>query len=184
MWLPGRLPFFVSDMSKLKVECPEHARQYATRVDEHVPIFTSQVKFTHGAANPVAEASGGSVDTGPAAIPSAIRVPEMHPAELRAKQILSSGSNVSCRAVRKLFDLVEKEPAPRGDRESLSLLDFFGWVEFLDLGLLLNSFLWLPASSTSLLATESLGLGIRHLAYSTTLLLVLTRTSTMHTLIT
>ena len=63
VWLPGKLPFFVSDMSKLKVECPEHARHYATRVDEHVPIFTSQVKFTHGAANPVAEASGGSVDT-------------------------------------------------------------------------------------------------------------------------
>ena len=116
VWLPGKLPFFVSDMSKLKVECPEHARHYATRIDEHVPIFTSQVKFTHGAANPVAEVSGGSVDTGPAAIPSAIRVPDMHPAELRAKQILSSGSNVSCRAVRKLFDLVEKEPAPRGDQ--------------------------------------------------------------------
>ena len=86
------------------------------------------MKFTHGAASSVAEPSGGSVDTGPAAIPSAIRLPDLHPAELRAKQILSSGSNVSCRAIRKLFDLVEKEPAPRGDQgESFTSGLSSGW---------------------------------------------------------
>ena len=48
VWLPG----------SLVIQCPEKCRQYATRVDEHVPIFTSQVKFTHGAANPVSDPSG------------------------------------------------------------------------------------------------------------------------------
>ena len=115
VWLPGKLPFFVSDLSKLKIECPEHARHYATRIDEHVPIFTSQVKV-HAWSRKPTELSGGSADAEPAAIPSAIRLPESHPAELRAKQILTSGSNVSCRTVRKLFDLVEKESAPRGNQ--------------------------------------------------------------------
>ncbi|OLP93635.1 hypothetical protein AK812_SmicGene24425 [Symbiodinium microadriaticum] len=36
-----------------------------------------------------------------------------------------------------------RSPLLEVTRESLSLLDFFGWVEFLDLGLLLISFLWL-----------------------------------------
>ncbi|CAE7940531.1 unnamed protein product [Symbiodinium necroappetens] len=42
LWLPGSLPLFVSDTFRLKIECPEDCRHYATRVDEHVPIFTSQ----------------------------------------------------------------------------------------------------------------------------------------------
>ena len=115
VWLPGILPFFVSDVSQLIVHCPESCRQYATRVDEHVPIFTSEVRFTHGAANPVGDPSGGSFVEDPAAVPSAIQNSDSHPAEVRAKQVLSSGGNISCRAVRNLFNLVDKEPAARGD---------------------------------------------------------------------
>ena len=59
VWLPGSLPFVVTDVSQLVIHCPGNCRQYATRVDEHVPIFTSQVKFTHGAVNPVGDPSGG-----------------------------------------------------------------------------------------------------------------------------
>ena len=59
VWWPGSLPFFVTDVSHLVIQCPEKYRQYATRVDEHVPIFTSHVRFTHGAANPVSDLSGG-----------------------------------------------------------------------------------------------------------------------------
>ena len=120
VWLPGSLPFF-AEPSSLKVECPEELRHYATRVDENVPIFTSQVQFAHGAPNPVDASSGGSADVGPAALPSAIHSRPSHPAEIRAKQILDSGGGVSTRAVRKLFDLVDKEPVPRGDQgESFS----------------------------------------------------------------
>ena len=115
VWLPGSLPFFVSDVSQLIVHCPESCRQYATRVDEHVPIFTSEVRFTHGAANPVGDPSGGSFVEDPTAVPSAIQISDSHPAEVRAKQVLSSGGNISCRAVRNLFNLVDKEPAARGD---------------------------------------------------------------------
>ena len=115
VWLPGSLPFFVTDVSQLVIHCPENCRQYATRVDEHVPIFTSQVKFTHGAANPVGDPSGGFSEEDPAAVPSAIRSLDSHPAEIRARQILSSDGNVSCHAVRNLFNLVDKEPAARGD---------------------------------------------------------------------
>ena len=95
VWLPGSLPFFVTDVSQLVIHCPENCRQYATRVDEHVPIFTSQVKFTHGAANPVGDPSGGFSEEDPAAVPSAIRSLDSHPAEIRARQILSSDGNVS-----------------------------------------------------------------------------------------
>ena len=115
MWLPGSLPFFVADVSQLIVHCPESCRQYATRVDEHVPIFTSVVKFTHGAANPVGDPSGGPFVEDPAAVPSAIQSSDSHPAEVRARQILSSDGNISCRAVHNLFNLVDKEPAARGD---------------------------------------------------------------------
>ena len=114
-FVPGSLPFFVNDVSQLIIHCPESCRQYATRVDEHVPIFTSEVKFTHGAANPVGDPSGGPFVEDPAAVPSAIQNSDSHPAEVRAKQILSSGGNISCRAVRNLFNLVDKEPAARGD---------------------------------------------------------------------
>ena len=110
VWLPGNLPFFVSDVSQLIVHCPENA----TRVDERVPIFTSEVRFTHGAANPVGDPSGGSFVEDPTAVPSAVQISDSHPAEVRAKQVLNSGGNISCRAVRNLFNLVDKEPAARG----------------------------------------------------------------------
>ena len=48
-------------------------------------------------------------------MPSAARSFDSHPAEIRARQILSSDGNISCRAVRNLFNLVDKEPAARGD---------------------------------------------------------------------
>ena len=63
-------PVFVTDVSQLVIHCPENCRQYATRVDEHVPICTSQVKFTHGAANPVGDPTGGPFVEDPAAVPS------------------------------------------------------------------------------------------------------------------
>ena len=39
VWIPGSLPFFVSDASQLRITCPEELEHYAVRLDEHVPIF-------------------------------------------------------------------------------------------------------------------------------------------------
>ena len=55
LWLPGSLPLFVSDTFRLKIECPEECRHYATRVAEHVPIFTSQVRFKCQPASTVSD---------------------------------------------------------------------------------------------------------------------------------
>ena len=50
VWIPGSLPFFVSDASKLRITCPEEFKHYAVRVEEHVPIFESKVRFYRGLA--------------------------------------------------------------------------------------------------------------------------------------
>ena len=56
VWIPGSSPFFVSDASKLRTTCPEELKHYAVRVEEHVPIFESKVRFSRGLA---ATVSGG-----------------------------------------------------------------------------------------------------------------------------
>ena len=56
VWIPGSLQFFVSDASKLRTTCPEELKHYAVRVEEHVPIFESKVRFSRGLA---ATVSGG-----------------------------------------------------------------------------------------------------------------------------
>jgi len=45
IWIPGSLPFHVTDLSKLKIICPLKFRLYANRVEENVPIFREKVKF-------------------------------------------------------------------------------------------------------------------------------------------
>ena len=64
VWIPGSLPFFVSDASKLRITCPEELKHYAVRVEEHVPIFESKVRFSRGLAatvsgGPPSHSSGG-----------------------------------------------------------------------------------------------------------------------------
>ena len=71
IWIPGSLPFFVSDASKLRITCPEELKRYAVRVEEHVPIFESKLRFSRGLAatvsGPPAHASGGPFVVGVAA---------------------------------------------------------------------------------------------------------------------
>ena len=127
IWLPGSLPFFVSDTSQLRIQCPEHLRHYATRVDEHVPIFTSRVKFVHGASGEVSQVSGGLVqeEEEPIGVPSVPKPLDSHPAEARARQLLKSSGKISSKAVKNLFELVDKEPAPRGDTGDSFSTGFF-----------------------------------------------------------
>ena len=46
LWIPGQLPFHVTDASKLKVICPLRYRVYADRVEERVPIFKEKVTLS------------------------------------------------------------------------------------------------------------------------------------------
>ena len=48
IWLPGHLPFYVLDLSKLTIKCDEDNKLYAHRVQENVPYFKETVTFTHG----------------------------------------------------------------------------------------------------------------------------------------
>ena len=62
----------VSDASKLRISCPEELKHYAVRVEEHVPIFESKVRFSRGLAatlsgGPPAHSSGGPFVVGVAA---------------------------------------------------------------------------------------------------------------------
>ena len=45
VWLPGSLPFYVTDPSRLKVICPLRYRLYADRIEENVPIFRETVRL-------------------------------------------------------------------------------------------------------------------------------------------
>ena len=72
VWIPRSLPFFVSDASKLRITCPEELKHYAVRVEEHVPIFESKVRFSRGLAatvsgGPPSHSSGGPFVVGVAA---------------------------------------------------------------------------------------------------------------------
>ena len=39
LWIPGQLPFFVTDPSRLSIQCATKFRLYADRLDSNVPIF-------------------------------------------------------------------------------------------------------------------------------------------------
>ena len=43
IWVPGTLPFHVTDMSKLRIHCPEQYRRYAERLDHFVPVFKERL---------------------------------------------------------------------------------------------------------------------------------------------
>ena len=45
IWLCGDLPYHVTDPSKVQVYCPMKYRDYAHRVDEHVPIWRQKVQI-------------------------------------------------------------------------------------------------------------------------------------------
>ena len=72
VWIPGSLPFFVSDASKLRITCPEELKHYAVRVEEHVPIFESKVRFSRGLA---ATVSGGPLSHSSAGLLSLVLLP-------------------------------------------------------------------------------------------------------------
>ena len=182
VWLPGSLPFFVTDVSQLVIQCPEKCRQCATRVDEHIPIFTSQVKLTHGAANSVSDPSGGFSEEDPAAVPGAIRSLDSHLVEIRARQILSSDGNVSCRAVRHWFNLVDKEPAARGDHGDSFSTGLYRMGGALGLRTSAHRFPLVTKALTSLHVQKFLTLGIPPFVSSATSLPVLIEISTMPTL--
>ena len=38
VWIPGQLPYHVTDAKKLNFSCPLQFRAYAHRVDDYVPI--------------------------------------------------------------------------------------------------------------------------------------------------
>ena len=39
IWIPGFVPFHVTNISKLKISVPQKYRKYASRVEDNVPIF-------------------------------------------------------------------------------------------------------------------------------------------------
>ena len=43
VWIPGQLPFFVSDVSRLQLSCPLKYRVLADRVESNVPVFKDRV---------------------------------------------------------------------------------------------------------------------------------------------
>ena len=91
----------------------------------------------------------------PTTIPSVIHSPKSHPIEFRIRQILNSGTGVNFRVAHKLFDLVEKEPAARGDHDESFPTYFLEWVELLILRFQPTSSLWSAKLSISLLAGQS-----------------------------
>ena len=42
IWIPGLLPFHVTNFSKLKISVPQKFRKYALRVEENVPVFEEE----------------------------------------------------------------------------------------------------------------------------------------------
>jgi hypothetical protein len=48
IWLPQELPYYVTDVSKLIITCPEDCKIRADRLDHNVPIFKETVTFTKG----------------------------------------------------------------------------------------------------------------------------------------
>ena len=115
-WLPDSLPFFVKDPSQLQIVCPEENRFYATRIEEHAPIFTSNVTFAQGAVSevgacPVPKGPDDSEHEEPSR--SAPPAEPLHPAEDAAVSLLKSGRSPNAKGVKRLFTLVDKSPSPR-----------------------------------------------------------------------
>ena len=46
IWLPGQMPFHVTDASKLLVKCPMKYRKMADRLMHNVPMFKEEVTLT------------------------------------------------------------------------------------------------------------------------------------------
>ena len=64
---PGELPYYIKDLTKAKVICPESNRIYADRIDENVPIFSDTIFFDGVAkALPAAPAEEEPVAPSPA----------------------------------------------------------------------------------------------------------------------
>ena len=109
IWLPGSLPFFAHDLSKLRVDCAEEAKLYAKRTDEHVPIFTSKCQFVHGLA-----ASADSLDESGEECQEPSRPVAHDPAEEYAKDLLTKRGDIQPNQVRKIFGLMKRGSASRG----------------------------------------------------------------------
>ncbi|CAE7246764.1 unnamed protein product [Symbiodinium natans] len=109
IWLPGSLPFFARDLSKLRVDCAEEAKLYAKRTDEHVPIFTSKCQFVHGLA-----ASADSLDESGEECQEPSRPVAHDPAEEYAKDLLTKRGDIQPNQVRKIFGLMKRGSASRG----------------------------------------------------------------------
>ena len=45
IWIPGQLPFHVTDLRQLKLKCPLKYRHYADRVEQNVPIFKTKMRI-------------------------------------------------------------------------------------------------------------------------------------------
>ena len=48
IWIPAELPYYVTDMTKLTIICPEEYKLRADRLDHNVPIFKETVTFAKG----------------------------------------------------------------------------------------------------------------------------------------
>ena len=46
IWMPGQLPYHVTDASKIKIYCPHRYRRVADRVQDNVPYFKEKM-FLH-----------------------------------------------------------------------------------------------------------------------------------------
>lgn len=76
IWLPGQMPFYVLDSTKLTIKCDEQNKLYAHRVHENVPYFKETVTLLPGLVNtlspeernqPAEEAIPHEVDVEPTA---------------------------------------------------------------------------------------------------------------------
>ena len=47
IWIPGLLPFHVTNISKFKISCPQKFRKYASRVEETIPIFEEEFTISN-----------------------------------------------------------------------------------------------------------------------------------------
>ena len=45
IWVPGQLPFHVTDPSRLQIICPMRHRIYASYVDRNVPYFETALRL-------------------------------------------------------------------------------------------------------------------------------------------
>ena len=48
VWIPGQLPFHVTDPSKLEIYCPMKYRMYADHIDRNNPMLKVEFRLGHG----------------------------------------------------------------------------------------------------------------------------------------